>query len=734
MKLAKSNLRQSYLFFPLLAATLTVAFVGGPSGCLAQTTSSDELSAAQMKEQNKYPLKDFGELFTRLQNEVQLPAPRNQSYLLPLLPRGTVFYAAFPNYGATAEQALQIVRQERESSLAFRDWWQGGDMAKIGPQIENAIEQFGNFSQYLGDEIVLFGSMNGTNPPSIALLAKIRKPGLQQAFDQMTQPFSKSDKPAIRVLDKQGLATAVESRSFEITTEVRPDYVIAASDLTTLRKLSRQLDDAAPAFASTPFAQRLQESYSGGLTIIAGLDLQSILRHAPVPPQQVELLRQTGFEAVQYAIWEHKEVARQPASEAELSFTGPRRGIASWLTAPRDLGGLDFTSPNAILVASVALKNPADIFEDVQNLATAANSNAFAQLDQMQQGLGLNLKDDLLSQLSGEITLEVDDIAQTGPAWRLMLQVNDVQRLQQTLGKLLATAAVSQAQSEEGGVTYHTLTVPSPRKGIEIGYAFADGYLILGSSGDAVREAVRLHREGGSLAKSSKFLAALPPGRATQASALYYSDPMKTLGLQLARFSPQLAQSLLLGPSGSKPAVICAYGEERAIREATTNRGVDAGMVLGIAAVALPNLLRARNSANESAAVGTLRNMVTAQVAYSAAYPARGYARDLARLGFDPQHPDTISPQHAGLLDPSLAKANCTTGTWCEKSGYKFTFAPACPKLICNEFVAIAAPVSPSAGGKNFCATSDGVIRMKPGLPLSAPISAAECRSWGPLR
>src|SRR5690348_9417668 len=129
---------------------------------------------------------------------------------------------------------------------------------------------------------------------------------------------------------------------------------------------------------------------------------------------------------LKYAVWEHRGLPGQPSSEGELSFTRPRRGVASWLAAPRDLRSLDFASPRAILVASIALKNLGSIFDEVQSLVTAANPNALAQMDQMQQGLGINLKDDLLAQLGGEITLEVDDIEKDQPAWKAILEVEDV--------------------------------------------------------------------------------------------------------------------------------------------------------------------------------------------------------------------------------------------------------------------------------------------------------------------
>src|SRR5437867_3771675 len=119
----------------------------------AQSQPANKLSTAQIHELSKYPLNDFGELFTKLQQEVTFPPPRSEVHLLSLLPQSTVFYAAFPNYGATAQQALNIFREERQTRPALRQWWQSGDMAKTGTQIETAIQEFGVVSQYIGDEI-----------------------------------------------------------------------------------------------------------------------------------------------------------------------------------------------------------------------------------------------------------------------------------------------------------------------------------------------------------------------------------------------------------------------------------------------------------------------------------------------------------------------------------------------------------------------------------------------------
>jgi type II secretory pathway pseudopilin PulG len=184
----------------------------------------------------------------------------------------------------------------------------------------------------------------------------------------------------------------------------------------------------------------------------------------------------------------------------------------------------------------------------------------------------------------------------------------------------------------------------------------------------------------------------------------------------------------------SATAVVCGYGEESAIREASRSGGVDAGAVMVIAAVAIPNLLRARIAANESSAVATIRIANVAQVTYSSTYPQKGYARDFATLlGPDPRDPASSSAGHANLVEATLGNPSCTAGAWCTKSGYQFAITSTCKVQRCNEYVVSGTPVSSSTGGRSFCSTEDAVIRVKPGAALTSPVSVAECLTWAPL-
>src|SRR5437879_4046801 len=87
-------------------------------------------------------------------------------------------------------------------------------------------------------------------------------------------------------------------------------------------------------------------------------------------------------------------------------------------------------------------------------------------------------------------------------------------------------------------------------------------------------------------------------------------------------------------------------------------------VVLIIAAIAIPNLLRARIAANEASAVGILRTLNTAALTYHASYPEAGYPARLEQLAGNSGQPQTI--ETAGLVDASL-----TSG---QKSGYRFTY------------------------------------------------------------
>ena len=703
---------------------------------LAQEKPGGQPGTPSLPDLNKYPglLPEIGQLFVKLQHDVQFPPARRQSRLLPLLPESTILYAAFPNYGEASHQALMIFKHEVQQSSVLRDWWQHGDMATRGPQVEDSLGKMYQFSQYLGDEIVVSGATEGGKDPHLLIFAEVRKPGLKDFLQQMSKEALGKTKTSVRVMEVQELATAKEKRKSEdLLILVRPDFVVGALDVDTLRRFNGRLDKGITEFASTAFGQRLTQAYEGGLTVVAAADLRQIVNQLPIEKQNQNLFERTGFKDAKYLVWEHHTVDGQAISEIELSFNGPRRGIASWLAPPGPLGSMDFVSPQAIVAGAVLLKSPAVIFDDVNDLAAASNPNAFIALEQMEQRSKIDLKEDLLNHLSGEIAYEIDSLA-PNPTWKAMLRVSDSEHIKAVFDKLLAFTGLTVQQSEDDGTTYYTLQVPSQQKPFEISYAFVDSYLVLASSRDAVAEAARIHRTGESLGKSKSFSASLPPGRLADVSALLYEDPVAMMAWNMRRVSPEMADLFSQSGTQKTPAVIAGYGEESALREATRSGGVDVGATLVVAAIAIPNLLRARTAANESSAVSSIRTVNVAEITYQSTYPRRGFARDLASLGPDPASPGKTSANHADFLDAKLADASCTAGAWCEKSGFRFSLKAVCDAQKCKEFVVVGTPVDANTGSRSFCSISDGVVRFKIGPPLVSLITVSECRSWSPLQ
>jgi type IV pilus assembly protein PilA len=95
-------------------------------------------------------------------------------------------------------------------------------------------------------------------------------------------------------------------------------------------------------------------------------------------------------------------------------------------------------------------------------------------------------------------------------------------------------------------------------------------------------------------------------------------------------------------------------------------------IILVIAAIAIPNLLRSRMAANEASATESIRMINTAEAAYNAAFPTQGYSNLLTDLG-GASPCAAITTTAACLLDTMVANA---TGAGSGKSGYFFTYTP----------------------------------------------------------
>jgi prepilin-type N-terminal cleavage/methylation domain-containing protein len=140
-------------------------------------------------------------------------------------------------------------------------------------------------------------------------------------------------------------------------------------------------------------------------------------------------------------------------------------------------------------------------------------------------------------------------------------------------------------------------------------------------------------------------------------------------------------------------------------------------IILIIAAIAIPNLLRSRIAANQASAVGSLRTLNTAEVTYATTYNT-GYSATLGCLG-PPAANGTPTAAYAGLVDEVLSgivtPGSNTATLISTKSGYTFTYTPD-PNPTngrYNVYSISATPVSVGTTGTNYYYTDQsGVIRQ----------------------
>src|SRR5262245_5160799 len=355
---------------------------------------------------------EVGRLMEKLRTGVQYPAAWHRSAILPRLPEGTMFFAALPNYGEPAHQALQIFRQELKESPQLQDFLRRNKLEATEPKIEAGVEKFHEFSQFLGDEFVIAGKLKGQDPSGV-LVAEIKKPGLREFLDKLNMETFTSQSDRLRILDPQQLATAGEKDAAQgPVVLIRPDLLAVSFNVASLREFSSQIDDHSLRFASSALGQRLAQAYQEGANSVIGLDLHKLVGLIPLTkPQDKAMLEKTGFGDVNYLVASYTMSAARSTNQSELTFNGPRHGIASWIAAPKPMGGLDFVSTHAAVAADLILKSPSQIFDDLRDLMGDA---AFASLPQMEAQLNVNLKRDLFGKLGGEIAFETQPMTLPG--------------------------------------------------------------------------------------------------------------------------------------------------------------------------------------------------------------------------------------------------------------------------------------------------------------------------------
>ena len=498
----------------------------------------------------------LGELST-LQKQIQSissPGLRYASNLAKYVPDDSVVYAAIPNVGGAIAQAKQMFDQRLAESDVLRNWW-NQQPASRSADLDRLVGQISSISRYLGNEIVVAAARN----QAPLLLAEVQQPGLADYIQQ--------NLPAAA-----GLHISVNN-----------NLVIASSDPAQLSRLG------SGSFMGTPFYARIEKAYQSGVGYLLAINLEQI---AP------KTVLNTGTNNVQYLVIERRSALGASDTRASLSFDGNRQGIASWLATPGPMGSFNFVSPDASVAASFVMKTPRAVMQEIVTLIGERDARFTQELSSFESQTALSVLDDIASPLGNDATFAVDGPLLPVPSWRIVIEVNDPERLRQTIATLADRfnqhAPEDRGKLQTGSEQINARTFYWLRNdkmpNLTAYYTFVDGYLLAGSTEANLLQAIQNRQNGNTLVNSTNFRNQLPTDGYTNFSALIYTNPGSTFGPLVQQLkgatnltsAQQQSLNALLATSG--PALICVYGEPDRIVAASRGSflGFDLGTLAGI--------------------------------------------------------------------------------------------------------------------------------------------------------
>jgi hypothetical protein len=468
-----------------------------------QGSTGDRLEAVSVQQdmswsRNQALQRQLAVLRTHL-NQLHMPQARYSSRLLGLLPGTTVFYASVPNLAHYLGDAESVFRRQAADSPELRAWLSGP-----GSGTQAVLEKLRAANEYLGDEVVIFGTPQTAGP---VFLAEVKREGFPE------------------FLKNTGLPLAVETRSGMVLFGPRREALATALD---------------GGFQRTPFYARIADAYREGAGLLLCADLSG-MGARPAPG------------GVRYLIAEQKEIDHHMETRASVAFDGPRTGVAAWLAPPSPMGALDYVSANATFVSAFAVTSPAVILEHQPEVTLPQP--------------GFDLLKEAASTLGGEFALALDGPPFPVPSWKLVAEVYDPARFQTALGKFVAeysrdAAAHGRkpprtAQETVEGRTYYTLAGADTGPLTEAHYTFASGYLIAAPTRALLVRALETKANGTGIVHSPMFARMLPRDPHTNFSAVVYQNLGTTLAPFAGLLGPQAAQSI----GNFQPSLIAAYAD-----------------------------------------------------------------------------------------------------------------------------------------------------------------------------
>jgi hypothetical protein len=473
-------------------------------------------------------LRELAALSQDLGARIAASSLRHTSTLIPLVPEDAFMVASLPNLTDSFGQAYETFRQRIRENPVLRPWWEENTSGRDGVNLDDMIGRVRKVGTYLGPEIIIAVPASAESEDSAVLIAEAPQPaGLSAAL---------ADLPADASLKFQiGSGLFVASGS--------------AAQVERIMALRRQSGQSG--FASTRLYTRIENAYRQGVGWLLAADLERILSFSG---DDREAAVQVGLADAQQLLIEQKTGSGDVAFHATLGFNQPRRGMVSWLAEPASMGALDFVSANAYGAAGVVVKEPVQIMEDLLGFLQNAEPAAIRDLNEFEQQHRIDVRHDLAAPLGGEFLFALDGPLLPTPSWKVIVEVYDAARLQNTIQWLVSEynreaaakqwPALSVSSETVGGRTFYALR--SSEVSHQIHYTFWSGYLIATPNRTLLSEAIQYKETGNSLGRAQSFRSQIPADGRDYISGFFYQN---------------MSAASSFVPAGLMPTLICLYGE-----------------------------------------------------------------------------------------------------------------------------------------------------------------------------
>lgn len=501
---------------------------------------------------------------------VQQPGVRYSTHLLDMMPENTVIYAALPNLADSIAESHRVIQDRISQNAALRQWWEK-EQAGRSQNMDRVVETIRQFGSYLGDEIAVSVSIDAAKgePSDPLVLAELKNSqGFRAFIEQEIAKYAgdRKGRPEIQFVENPATATAPsDGQQDRLFVWIQDNLLAASPKLQQIQSLATvRANSGVSSFTLTPFRNRIAQVYQEGAGLVVAANLEQVVaqtraeRAKEKDAEKTEsTLNQLGILSVKYFVLDQKETIGKTHTEASLSFNDAQRGIPSWLAAPGPMGSLDYISPDANVVAGFVVKNPVTLVDDLLGVLETVSPELRKHLEQQETARGINIRNDIAAPLGGEFAFAIDGPLLPTPSWKLVFEVNNPAHLQQTLEHVVAEVNREAARFGQGGLawdkadmggrTYYTLK--STNFGVlEVNYAYANGYLIVGPSRALVERSLRSQESGLSLLRSAKFTAGLPADGNANFSAIFYHNIGGLIPTGVASAADKL-------PSGPRAAV-----------------------------------------------------------------------------------------------------------------------------------------------------------------------------------